>query len=464
MDLIKELTNYKQKDKNLKKFFQSKTDSKSILWMLKNLGKLPKDFKDNFILPLLFHKNQDIRFWAVKTLGKTKNKKNLKLLEKVAWQDFSTEVRREAVSSIGRIKTKLAIPVLLEFLKESDPKIVLQAIRGILVFKEEAIVRLQLKKLLNHPNEIVKNFIKKECCIQKSKKNNSKIQNHQDSYDFLKNVIILGDVRKILKMTPNESFHLTFTSPPYYNARDYSIYKSYSEYLKFLEEVFLLTYQKTKEGRFLIVNTSPIILPRVSRQHSSKRYPIPFDLNYFLVKMGWEFVDDIIWEKPEFSVKNRNAGFLQHRKPLAYKPNPVTEYLMVYRKKTDRLIDWNIRQYDQLTVEESKVKGQYETSNVWKIDPKHDKVHSAVFPLKLRQRVINYYSLKGDLVFDPFAGSGTFGRVAKKLNRFFFLAEKEIKYFDYMKTFFLEERDLFENNKFTSQFLTLNEYRKVVKK
>ncbi len=84
----------------------------------------------------------------------------------------------------------------------------------------------------------------------------------------------------------------------------------------------------------------------------------------------WEFIDDIIWVKPEASVKNRNAGFLQHRKPLAYKPNARTEYLMVYRKQTDKLIDWNIRQYDWQTVKESKVKDGYETSNVWNIDPK----------------------------------------------------------------------------------------------
>ena len=462
MDLIKALTNYTKKDNSLKK--NSKTDNKNILLMLKSLGKLPKNFKDDAILPLLFYKNQDIRFWAVKTLGKAKNKKNLTILEKIAWQDCSTEVRREAVSSIGRLRTKIAIPALFKFLKESDPKIVLQAIRGLLVFKEEAKVHLQLQKLLKHPNETVQNFIKREYCIQKNKKISNKNQSHEDSYDFLKNVIVLGDVRKILKVTPDESFHLTFTSPPYYNARDYSIYKSYMEYLIFLEEVFLLVYQKTKEGRFLIVNTSPIILPRVSRQHSSKRYPIPFDLHHFLIKMGWEFIDDIIWEKPESSVKNRNAGFLQHRKPLAYKPNPVTEYLMVYRKKTERLLDWNIRQYDQRTVKDSKVKDGYETSNVWKIDPKYNKVHSAVFPLQLCQRVIDYYSFKGDLVFDPFAGSGTFGRVAKNLNRFFFLAEKEKKYFDYMKTFFLENRDLFENHKFMSQFLTLNEYKRVVKK
>ncbi len=81
---------------------------------------------------------------------------------------------------------------------------------------------------------------------------------------------------------------------------------------------------------------------------------------------------------------------MQHRKPLGYKPNCVTEYLMVYRKQTEKLLDWNIRSYDYQTVEESKVADGYETTNVWRIDPTFDKVHSAIFPVELCKRVIQY--------------------------------------------------------------------------
>ena len=433
------LENRSTENSGLSPLLKAGASDKSRLLALQALGRLPQDFDDSQIKPLIFSKNQKIRLWVVKTLGKTKNKQNLSLLEKIAKQDSSTEVRREAVSSIGRLKDKSSIPILLQLLKAPDPKIVLQAIRGLLAFKTKPEVFKKLKKLSQHPNEIIQKVIAKDCLLE-NKAPASQKQKHSQSHDFLKNAIVLGDTRDILKETPDESFHLTFTSPPYYNARDYSIYKSYAEYLSFLEEVFLLTYKKTKEGRFLIVNTSPVILPRVSRKHSSKRYPIPFDIHNFLVKMGWEFIDDIVWEKPETSVKNRSAGFGQHRKPLAYKPNPVTEYLMVYRKQTDKLIDWNIRQYDTQTVDKSKVIGSYESSNVWKIDPKHDKVHSAVFPIELCKRVIKYYSFEGDLLFDPFAGSGTFGRAAKSLNRYFFLTEKNLEYFEYMKSFFSEEK------------------------
>ena len=446
---------------NLKKLVDSKNDDKSIVFILENLGYLPDDFDDSWVQDLLQSGNKKIRLNAIKTIGKVKNDNNIAMLTQIAKKEKSTDIRREAVSSIGRMRSKKAIPVLMEMLNDNDPKIISQAIRGLLVFKGDEQIDNKLKLLAKHENETIQTVIRREYFNEKTV-SEDKLK-HPESYDYLKNIVVLGDVRDILKLIPNESFHLTFTSPPYYNARDYSIYPSYKAYLNFLEEVFKLTHNKTKEGRFLIVNTSPVIVPRISRQYASKRYPIPFDIHHFLMEMGWEFIDDIIWTKPEPSVKNRNAGFLQHRKPLAYKPNARTEYLMVYRKQTDKLIDWNIRQYDWETVKKSKVKDGYETSNVWEIDPKFDKVHSAVFPVELCKRVIEYYSFKGDLVFDPFAGSGTFGRTAKYLDRYFFLTEQEPKYFDYMKSFLRKSDSNLFNQKRESKFLTLDEFKKKTK-
>lgn len=431
-------------------------NDKSVLFVLNNLGRLPDDFDDKWIKDLLASKNNKIRLNAVKNIGKVNNIDNLEMLYQIAINDASTNIRREAVSAIGRMRNEKTIDVLLSLLHDDDPKIITQAIRGLLVFKGQNKIDRILKELVRHENEIIEATIQKEY-FSSAKISKDKLK-HKESYDYLKNTVVLGDVRKILKKIPDESFHLTFTSPPYYNARDYSIYKSYKSYLKFLEEVFKLTYNKTKEGRFLIVNTSPVIASRVSRQHSSKRYPIPFDMHNFLVNMGWEFIDDIVWAKPEASVKNRNAGFLQHRKPLAYKPNAVTEYLMVYRKQTDKLIDWNIRQYDWETVKNSKVKDGYETSNVWEIDPTFNKIHSAVFPIELCKRVIEYYSFKGDLVFDPFAGSGTFGRTAKHLDRYFFLTEQKHEYFEYMKSLTRKDgADIFSER--NSRFVEFSEFK-----
>lgn len=433
-------------------------NSNNIAYFLENLGLLPEDFDGSLLLQFINHPNNNIRYWVVKNLGKLEDITYLIPLSKVAKEDPDSSVRREAVSSIGRMRNKMNIPVLLEFLKDNDPKIIAQAIRGLLVFKGNVDVDSALKKLIEHPNEFVQQIIQKEYFPKRSSQSHLP---HYESYDFIKNVVVNGDVRDVLQIIPDESIHLTFTSPPYYNARDYSIYPSYKAYLQFLKDVFEKVHRITKEGRFFILNTSPIIIPRVSRQHSSKRYPIPFDIHPILIEMGWEFIDDIVWLKPEASVKNRNAGFLQHRKPLAYKPNPVTEYLMVYRKKTDKLIDWNIRQYNYKIVKESKVMGEYETSNVWSIDPTFDKNHSAVFPLELCNRVIKFYSFKGDLVFDPFAGSGTLGLAANNNGRYFFLTEKEEKYFQVIK------RNLGNNSLFSNKeprFFKLNEFKETINK
>ena len=107
---------------------------------------------------------------------------------------------------------------------------------------------------------------------------------------------------------------------------------------------------------------------------------------------------------------------------------------------------------------QAKFKDGYETSNVWQIDPTFNKHHSAVFPDELCKRVIEFYSFKGDLVFDPFAGSGTFGRTAKRLDRYFLLAEQEIAYFEYMQSCLPQgSLTLFGKNK-TIRFLTLKEF------
>lgn len=432
-------------------------DVKTITFILESLGQLPNNFDGNFLKDLLSHSNAQVRYLAVKNIGKLSAVNFQTELLKVFETETDTTVRREAVSSIGRQRNLKNKPLLYKALADNDPKIVCQAIRGLLVFEHDKEVEQELKPLINHPNEMVRTVIYKEYFAKENTKKSE--LPHTETYNFLKNVVVNADVLDVLKVVPDESVHLTFTSPPYYNARDYSIYESYDAYLAFLDSVFKETHRITKEGRFLIVNTSPIIIPRVSRSHSSKRYGIPFDLHPYLVKNGWDFIDDIVWLKPEASVKNRIGGFMQHRKPLGYKPNAVTEYLMVYRKQTEKLLDWNIRSYDNQIVHDSKITEGYETTNVWKIDPSFDKVHSAIFPVELCKRVIQFYSYKGDLVFDPFGGSGTVGRTAKSLDRYFFLTEKEPTYFEYMKSK-AAPKGIF--NEIETKFLTFDQFKKTI--
>jgi DNA modification methylase len=134
---------------------------------------------------------------------------------------------------------------------------------------------------------------------------------------------------------------------------------------------------------------------------------------------------------------------------------------MVYRKQTDKLLDWNIKQYDSKTIDKSKVLGEYETSNVWFIDPCFDKVHSAVFPLELCKRVITFYSFVNDLVFDPFGGSGTLAKAALELERYFLLTEIKGDYVKRIKNR-LAKQALLEPKK--PGFFSLKEFIKKCKK
>lgn len=271
-----------------------------------------------------------------------------------------------------------------------------------------------------------------------SEDNNSKELTRKEKSTYaiskLQNTLIHGDSLDELDKLEDESVDLVFTSPPYFNARvEYSEYSDYSEYIDFLREIIKKCFRVLGEGRFFVINTSPVLIPRASRSESSKRIAVPFDLHAVLVDEGFEFVDDIIWQKPEGAgwATGRGRRFFADRNPLQYKPVPVTEYVLVYRKPSKKLIDWYIRNHpDRKIIEESKVEDGYEKTNVWYISPARDKRHRAIFPQSLAEKVIEYYSFKNDVVLDPFAGLGTTGKAASKLGRRYYLIEKDKFYYD----------------------------------
>lgn len=251
------------------------------------------------------------------------------------------------------------------------------------------------------------------------------------------NKVILGDAQAVLEEFPPDTAQLVITSPPYYNAKpQYSEFVDYQEYLDFLRKVIVRIHAILSEGRFFIINVSPILVRRTSRSTASKRIPLPFDAHKIIDSAGFDFIDDIIWVKPEGAGWNTGRGrrFSADRWPLQYKPVPVTEYVLVYRKRTNKLIDWNIRShYDKALVEKSKVTADYDITNVWHIPPGHHKIHPAVFPKELVRKLVRYYSFVDDLVLDPFAGSGTVGVVALEMERRFLLIDNDIRYFKLMK-------------------------------
>lgn len=211
--------------------------------------------------------------------------------------------------------------------------------------------------------------------------------------------------------------HFTVTSPPYFNVKDYVNYTDYKEYLSTLTKVFTLVYELTHEGRMCAVNLSNILVQRPSRNGESRRIPLAFHFVPLMEEIGWKFIEDIVWTKPEGAAKNRNGGFFQHRQPVAYKPNVINEYIFIFQKPSAHLIDKIVRSYDATISEQSRVSNEYERTNVWKINPETKVNHPAPYPEQLAEQLIKYYSFVGDTVLDPFMGSGTSAVASVRWNR-----------------------------------------------
>lgn len=257
--------------------------------------------------------------------------------------------------------------------------------------------------------------------------------------------IIKGDCLSVMRTLPDNDFILGFTSPPYLNAINYDehIEKlqgakerwerqdiSYEEYRLFLVERFKELFRIIKPGGHNIVNISPV-------SWNGTRTALPFHFVSWMEQIGWQFKEDIIWEKP--IARDRRSGvLLQHPYPGYYYPSLVAEYIFVFQKPADKKIQNNIywnrseAEKEQNKLNLSDYQGE-KSKNVWKIRPlaPQENLHPCPFPLELAERVIQFYSYKGDAVIDIFAGSGQTNCAAEKLGRRHLGIETQQKYVDY---------------------------------
>ncbi len=244
------------------------------------------------------------------------------------------------------------------------------------------------------------------------------------------NKIYNMDCMEGLKQMPNSSIHLVVTSPPYFNAKNYSFWETYESYLKWVQDIFTQCYRVLKDGRMCCVNISVIIQPRSKRSEESKRIALPFHFVNLMENIGFKFLEDIIWIKPEGSAKNRNGRFFQDRQPVQYKPNIVNEYIFVFQKPMEGLIDKIVRNYKGDIKENSLIKDEYERTNIWYINPETKSKHPAPYPQQISDNLIKYYSYVDDIVLEPFMGSGTTALSAIKNNRNYIGFELDKDYCD----------------------------------
>jgi len=250
--------------------------------------------------------------------------------------------------------------------------------------------------------------------------------------------IICGDAVKVLRTLRTASVALTITSPPYFQHRDYGVKgqigqePSLPEYLEriglVLGELFRVT--DNSGSCFIVVGDT---------YRDRKLLLVPHRIAILADDLGWTMRNDIIWNKadpaPE-SPRNRWRSGHEHilfltKRPSGYRFNadairvPYSEVTLrrwgagqAYggEKSKSRKNDKDSRMRDGQTFTLNPL-GCLPT-DVWKTPSSNTSVkHYAAFPEQLIRPIIEACSDHGDLVLDPFAGSGTTCSVAMSMGR-----------------------------------------------
>ena len=276
--------------------------------------------------------------------------------------------------------------------------------------------------------------------------------------------ILQGDVIERLQDIEDNTIQCVVTSPPYWGLRDYGednqlgLEETPEEYVENMVNVFREVKRVLKDDGTLWLNLGDSYNTTQAGNKtwgdgvgSNKQYAkgiipkkrnktlglkpkdlvgIPWRVAFALQQDGWYLRQDIIWHKPnpmpesvtDRCTKSHEYIFLMSKSANYYydaesiKEKTITNDNINRDRETTRLNNTPGR-----TRMEGLKTNNYEKRNkrsVWKINTKpYKEAHFAVFPEKLPELCIKAGSKEGDIVLDPFFGSGTTGFVAQRLYR-----------------------------------------------
>ena len=217
------------------------------------------------------------------------------------------------------------------------------------------------------------------------------------------NKIILGSSEN-MKEIPDNSLHLMVTSPPYNVTKEYDENLSLKEYLQLLQHVFSETYRVLVNGGRACVN--------VANLGRRPYLPLSDFISQIMIEIGFQMRGEIIWNKGAGTGVSMAWGSWQSAS------NPVLrdvhEYILVFSKGS---FSRPKTESKENTI--SKEQFMEWTKSVWTMNPESAKKvgHPAPFPIELPYRLIQLYTFKGDVILDPFMGSGTTAIAALKSER-----------------------------------------------
>lgn len=214
---------------------------------------------------------------------------------------------------------------------------------------------------------------------------------------------------------PENSLHLMVTSPPYNVGKDYDQNFTLEEYLHFLKRVWKETYRVLVPGGRACINIANL---------GRKPYiPLHAYIIRDMLDLGFLMRGEIIWNKGSSSSPSTAWGSWQSATNPTLRD--VHEYILIFSKGSFKR-DNSKKKPNSITKEEFL---EF-TKSVWTFPAESAKQvgHPAPFPVELPYRLIQLYTFEGDIVLDPFMGSGQTAIAAMKSKRSYIGYEIDAEY------------------------------------
>lgn len=273
-----------------------------------------------------------------------------------------------------------------------------------------------------------------------------------------------GDARLLSKRLPDKSIDVTITSPPYFDMKDYGATnqigfgQDYDTYLADLRLVFGEIFRATKSRGSLWVVVD-------SFRRNQEVVPLPFDLAAQLKPTGWVLRDVIIWKK-ERTLPWTHAGTTRR----------IFEYIMVFSKGTDAFNYYpdahretsDLKRWWVRYPERYNPKGK-SLEEIWSYDiPTQGswgdsyRQHFCPLPAALVSRIISLTTKPGDVVLDPFSGSGTVPTTAALMDRLFVGFELNNTYIQMFHEYLKAQVEARTDSSLTSQTKGIEDFEKTI--